>query len=114
MFFVLRKEDNSFEDVSGGSLIDADGTVRPLSLTDVEITTLGTWTSPQSGATYPAGWKLAIPSAGIDLQLKPLLPQQELRVSTTYWEGAVEIEGSQPGYGYVELTGYAGSMQGRM
>lgn len=114
MYAFLRKKDNNFEEVSGGTLVYPDGTVRPLSLADVEITALDTWTSPPSGATYPAGWNLAIPGEGIDLQIKPLLPQQELRVSTTYWEGAVEIEGTQQGYGYVELTGYTGSMQGRM
>ncbi len=114
MYAFLRKKDNNFEEVSGGTLVYPDGAVRPLSLADVEITALETWTSPHSGAIYPAGWRFTIPAEGIDLQIKPLLPHQELRVSTIYWEGAVEIEGTQSGYGYVELTGYAGSMQGRM
>ena len=72
------------------------------------------WQSPASGATYPSAWRFAIPSAGIDLQIKPLLPQQELRVSFTYWEGAVELQGTQSGYGYIEMTGYYSSMQGRL
>jgi predicted secreted hydrolase len=114
MVAYLRKADNSAEPVSGGTLIETDGTARSLSLADVNITVLNTWTSPESGATYPAEWQLAIPAYGIDVRLKPLLPQQELRVSTTYWEGAVKAEGTQQGYGYVELTGYAGSIQGRM
>jgi predicted secreted hydrolase len=42
------------------------------------------------------------------------LNDQELRVSFTYWEGAVKIEGTQSGYGYIELTGYNESIQGRL
>jgi predicted secreted hydrolase len=72
------------------------------------------WTSPNSGAVYPAEWNLAIPGEGIDLYITPLLNDQELRVSFTYWEGAVRVEGTQTGYGYVELTGYYESLRGRM
>jgi predicted secreted hydrolase len=38
-----------------------------------------------------------------------------MRTSFVYWEGAVRVSGvPRPvtGRGYVELTGYAGSMQG--
>jgi predicted secreted hydrolase len=40
-----------------------------------------------------------------------------MTVSYTYWEGAVEIEGTLggeriTGSGYIELTGYAGSFEG--
>ena len=78
------------------------------------MTALDTWTSPHTDATYPAEWQFAVPKAGIDLHITPLLNDQELNVSFDYWEGAVKVEGSQSGYGYIELTGYVGSMQGRM
>lgn len=113
MFFHVRNENGQIEPVSSGTLINADGTTEKLSLADFEITVLETWTSPTSGATYPAEWTVSIPKADLELQLKPLLQQQELNLTFTYWEGAVRVEGSQTGYGYVELTGYAGSMQGR-
>ncbi len=113
MFFHVRNENGQIEPVSSGTLINADGTTEKLSLADFEITVLKTWTSPTSGATYPAEWTVSIPKANLDLQLKPLLQEQELNLTFTYWEGAVRVEGSQTGYGYVELTGYAGSMQGR-
>jgi predicted secreted hydrolase len=29
-----------------------------------------------------------------------------------YWEGSVEVGGSADGEGYVELTGYAGTLEG--
>ena len=79
------------------------------------ITPLGTWHSPKSGATYPMGWRVAIPSFGISLVLQPVMKDQELvtRSSTrvTYWEGAVDAAGSfgnvaVNGRGYVEMTGY--------
>lgn len=114
MYFNIRKEDGSVEAVSSGTLIDVDGSTRYLPQEAVEITVLDHWQSPESGAIYPAEWAFAIPGEGIELHIKPLLPQQELRVSFTYWEGAVRVEGTQQGYGYVELTGYFASMQGRM
>jgi len=114
MYFNIRKEDGSVEAVSGGTLIELDGRTRQLPREEVEITVLDTWPSPGSGATYPAEWLFAIPAEGIELRIKPLLPQQELRVSFTYWEGAVRIEGTQQGYGYIEMTGYFASMQGRL
>jgi predicted secreted hydrolase len=47
------------------------------------------------------------------------MANQELNVSTVYWEGAVQFSGTlggEPiqGRGYVEMTGYAGSMEGRL
>ena len=78
------------------------------------MTNLDTWTSPTSGATYPSGWKFIVPGEDLDLRITPLLKNQELQVSFIYWEGAVKIEGSHSGYGYVELTGYKESIQGRL
>jgi len=114
MFFHIRREDGSIEPASGGTIILSDGTTRRLALDEVQITKLDTWTSPKSGATYPSEWSFAIPSEGIDLHITPLLNDQELQVSFTYWEGAVKIEGTQSGYGYIELTGYKDSIQGRL
>jgi predicted secreted hydrolase len=114
MYFNIRREDGSLEAVSGGTLIERDGSTRYLPNEAVEIEVLDYWQSPESGATYPAEWSFAIPGEDIDLHIRPLLPQQELRVSFTYWEGAVEIEGTQRGYGYIEMTGYYSSMKGRI
>ena len=77
------------------------------------------WTSPHSGAEYPAGWSITIPEIELELTGRPLLADQELNVSTTYWEGATAFEGRRAGrpvtaYGYVELTGYAEDLSGRL
>ena len=47
------------------------------------------------------------------------MANQELNVSTTYWEGATSFEGvvngqAVTGQGYVELTGYGASLSGRL
>lgn len=112
MFFQIRNKDGSIEPLSSGTLVDAGGTTRHLTREDVKLTVLGTWKSDQSGGTYPADWRLEVPSAGLDLRLRPLIADQELRVSFVYWEGAVNITGtsngaSVTGAGYVEMTGYA-------
>jgi len=117
MFFRIRREDGSLEPVSGGTLVEPDGRTRRLGVRDVQVEVEARWTSAETGAVYPARWTVRVPSAGLDLRVAPLLPDQEMRTSFTYWEGAVRIEGTSAGWtvegnGYVELTGYARSMQG--
>ena len=79
--------------------------------TDFTLTPTGQWRSPESGATYPSGWRITFPDLKIALQVEPLIPNQEFRASFTYWEGAVRVRGqidgaAVSGHGYVELTGY--------
>ncbi|MCP3964035.1 MAG: carotenoid 1,2-hydratase [bacterium] len=110
MTFQLRLEGGgtdavSTDPVSHGTLVYADGTTRPLALGDYRIEVLDTWRSPR-GATYPAGWRLRVASESLDLEIEPLLADQELDVSFRYWEGAVGLTGSVDGVGYVELVGY--------
>lgn len=115
MLGKIRNKDGSFDgQLYGGSITQADGSKRGLTGADVQIETLDYWQSPHTEATYPAQWKLTIPDEGIDVLITPLLNDQELRVSTKYWEGAVKAEGAQNGYGYIELTGYTESIGGRL
>ncbi len=114
MFGQIRQGDGSLSPFSSGTFIRADGTTRPLSQADIELTVTNTWQSQASGAEYPAGWEIRLPAEDLVLTAVPLMPNQELTVSTIYWEGAVAYEGTmagQPltGRGYVELTGYAGT-----
>ena len=129
MHFQIRAEDGSIERVSGGTLVEKDGRTRRLSGDDVRIEVLRHWTSPETGGAYPSLWRLTVPSEGLDLRVEPWLEDQEMRTSFTYWEGAVRVSEAAPqvsdvdgrprpgppparGQGYVELTGYAASMQG--
>jgi predicted secreted hydrolase len=111
MLYQLRHADGSADPASSGRLVAPDGSSRPLSSTDFSLAGLSAWRSPRSGAAYPARWRVRVPSAELDLEVRPLLADQELDVSFRYWEGAVEVEGSRQGRpvqgkGYVELTGY--------
>jgi predicted secreted hydrolase len=118
MVFQIRKPDGSLDPFSGGTWIAQNGETQHLSQNEFKIQALGTWKSPHSGATYPALWSVKVPQLGLDLQIDPWLADQELNVSYSYWEGAGHVQGQrlgQPvtGNGYVELTGYSGSMNGQ-
>ena len=118
MVFQGRREDGSIDAFSSGSWIAANGTVTRLRQEDFHIEVHDTWVSPRSGATYPSRWTISVPQLDLSLSLEPFLPDQELSVSFAYWEGAVQVEGSRAGqqvagHGYVEMTGYAGSMRGQ-
>jgi predicted secreted hydrolase len=115
MLYVIRRKDGTPDVTSAGSLIASDGRVIHINRAQMKVTPLGQWKSKKSGATYPMGWRVELPSFGIRLTLQPLLRDQELitRGSTavTYWEGAVDVDGSfggvaVSGEGYVEMTGY--------
>jgi predicted secreted hydrolase len=112
--YRLRREDGSAAAASEGALIDSAGNRTPLAWgRDVIVEHTGTWTSPLDGTVYPAGWRVRLPARGWDLNVRPAISDQELRLAFRYWEGAVTIEGTGDGgrlvsgRGYVELTGYA-------
>ncbi len=42
-----------------------------------------------SGAEYPVAWRLSLPELDLALEGQAMMPNQELNVSTVYWEGAV-------------------------
>lgn len=116
--FHIRQSDGSVDPFSAASFVDADGAVTHLSRDDFRIEVGKTWRSPRSGGEYPAQWTLTVPSLDLRLELEPWLADQELNVSYNYWEGAVRVSGERAGQpvsgnGYVEMTGYAGSMQGQ-
>jgi predicted secreted hydrolase len=83
---------------------------------DFTVKSTGTWTSPRTGATYPAGWVIEVPSQRLEIHLSPTVADQELdtRPSTgvVYWEGSQRVSATSfgrsiGGEAYVELTGYA-------
>jgi predicted secreted hydrolase len=118
MLFQLRNADGSVDHFSGGTYILEDGSTQILTVEDFSIETSGKWRSPHSDAQYPMNWVIRIPEAGIELNLIPYIEDQELNHSFTYWEGAVFVSGrigekEIDGDGYVEMTGYAESMEGQ-
>jgi len=118
MLFTLRKEDGSIDRFSSATLILADGRVQRFNANQFIVEVKEQWLSPKTGAVYPSRWQIFIPEVDILLDVRPLIPDQELVVSYIYWEGAVFAQGNMgdqavSGYGYVELTGYGQSMRGR-
>jgi len=118
MVFQIRRADGSIDPFSSGTLIRPDGTQIHLAREDFNLEVDANWRSEESGATYPAAWKLSVPSLDLRLQIEPQMANQELNLSYAYWEGAVTVTGSRRGEktvgnGYVELTGYSGPMGGK-
>ncbi|HET9982289.1 MAG TPA: lipocalin-like domain-containing protein [Longimicrobiales bacterium] len=110
MLYRIRRRDGGASPFSAGSVVAPDGAATPLSPADARLDVLGHWTSP-GGTRYPARWRLRVPTAGLDLEVRPILADQELNVAVRYWEGAVDVTGTSRGKpvrgrGYVELTGY--------
>jgi predicted secreted hydrolase len=112
----IRLVGGGYEPAFGGLLVLPDGRTRRLEAGDFTLDATDTWTSPHTGAVYPAGWRIRVDvgeAEPLNLTLTPLVADQELREGIAYWEGAVRVTGGVTGYGYAELTGYAGPMNGR-
>jgi predicted secreted hydrolase len=116
MVYRLRRDDGSADPHSSGTLVEADGSSRRLHRDDFELTPLEWWTSEDTSARYPVRWRVEVPTADLDLEVRALLQASELDGTATtgvvYWEGPAAVSGSTTGEGYVELTGYAGSLEG--
>jgi predicted secreted hydrolase len=123
MLYQLRHRDGKIDPYSSGTIIFADGSQRHLLLKEFQIEVLERWKSKKSGATYPSKWRVRIPHDQIELLLTPTVRDQELITETstrvTYWEGSVRVEGKygnspMRGLAYVELTGYAKPLTGKI
>jgi hypothetical protein len=71
------------------------------------------WTSPRTGIVYPVGQRLTFPDIGGEIEVTPLVEDQEIMVFgvPAIWEGAVRAEGQIAGRrvcgsGRLELFGY--------
>jgi predicted secreted hydrolase len=112
MVFRLRPREAGGRVHAAGTLVEAGGEARSLLARDFILDELDFWRSPRGGVRYPARWRLRVPSAAIDVEITPQVPDQELNLGFRYWEGASRVAGSSAaapvtGYGHVELTGYS-------
>ena len=111
MFAQIRTPDGQALGQFEGTLVEADGTQHLIASEDFTLQVLDEWTSPRSDITYPSGWRVQLPAFAFDVEVTPLVRDQEMQVSYVYWEGAVMVTGTVDnapvtGRGYVELTGY--------
>ena len=110
MFYALRNQDGTRDPHSAGTWVDPAGRVQALSTDQVTIDVNDYWMSPRGGR-YPSRWRVRIPSVGVDVDVRPVLANQELGTEPRYWEGAIDLHGTREGHettgrGYVELVGY--------
>ena len=109
MFYSLRT--GAGKDAhSSGTWVDPFGVAKSLSAQQVLIDVKDYWTSPRGGR-YPSSWRVRVPSVGLDVEVRPVMSDQELGGRPRYWEGAVDLNGVREGHdilgrGYVELVGY--------
>jgi putative drug exporter of the RND superfamily len=98
-----------------GTLARGDGSVTNLTADQFAVTPTGNWTSPTTGAMYPAGWHVSVPGDQLEVDLAPTVAGQELDTRPTtgvvYWEGSQVVSATRAGtpiggQAYVELTGY--------
>ncbi len=111
MLYSMRRGDGAPDPHSSGTWTRADGAAEHLSREQFAIETLESWTSPRTKVRYPAKWRVSLPSREVELEVEPLLANQELDLAIRYWEGAVRVTGTVAGRrvderGYVELAGY--------
>jgi len=110
MLYLIRDGEDGYASAAG-SYVSADGRTRALTADEFEVVPTGeTWSSPATGAVYPVAWRVVVPAFDVDVHVAPFFPEQEMDTRATtrivYWEGAVEVRGSRPGVGFVELTNY--------
>jgi predicted secreted hydrolase len=114
-FSLVRDTDGTYPLIYG-TQVAADGTVRHLDRNAFSVTAEGTWASPTTDATYPAGWTIDVFGEHLTIELTPTVANQELDTRATtgviYWEGSQVVRATRDGAAmggeaYVELTGYA-------
>lgn len=96
--------------LKAGTYNSRDGKTVALGKDDYVLEPLASWTSPDSGSTYPVSWKISIPGQKLALTAKAFVNASEFNGLETillfYWEGPIHITGSNPGVGFLEMSGY--------
>ena len=118
MLYQLRRGDGSRDPRSSGTLVDQYGHATHLAAADFSMMPAGPMFRAPSGAVYPVQWSIRIPSAGLTLDVTTPLDNQELSTEgagISYWEGLIDVTGTSAGgaitgRGYLEMTGYRGSL----
>ena len=111
MFYALRDRGGGRDPHSAGTWVGAGGVTHGLANADVDIAATAEWRN-FDGVRYPAAWRIRVPTLALDVSVRPVWSDQELKTSPPYWEGAVDVSGTRAGHqvrgrGYVELVGYA-------
>jgi predicted secreted hydrolase len=101
MAFRLRGGGGAF---TSASWITAEGDVTPMGSGDLVLTPLDR--AIVAGRRLPVAWRIDVPLRGVSVTTRALNKQAWMATSVPYWEGPVSVDGSHPGRGYLEMTGY--------
>ena len=88
MLYQLRRRDGSADPFSYGMLAGAGGSTVRLGPESFAIEVMKHWQSVDKEVVYPSKWRLRVPSASLDLEVEPLLEDQEWRQAFRYWGGS--------------------------
>jgi len=115
MVYHIRDAAGQPSEFSSGTFVDAAGHATHLTRADFVLEPTAHWKSPHTGATYPCNWQLRVERFRVDVEITPVMADQELDTRGTtmiiYWEGACRVRGRHgdaeaDGRAYVELVGY--------
>ncbi len=105
MIYRVRNEKGGVSD-KFASIVMPDGSTKEER--DFEMIPWDYWQSP-SGGRYPVRWYVRLKD-GTALMIRPVADAQEVEARATagfnYYEGAIDVNGTTKGVGYMELTGY--------
>lgn len=87
-----------------GTWINPDGSTRTLSRDEISLTPLTS--NEVAGRSLPTRWSVKVPGKGLDITVAALNPKAWMDLRIAYWEGPVQVNGSDTGVGYLEMTGY--------
>ena len=106
MIYQLRDKSNRPMRYTGS--ISQNGITETLLDTDFTIVPGKKWVSKKSKITYPIEWALTIPKKDISATIQSFNESSEFDATLTsyniYWKGAVKVQGSHMGLGFMELN----------
>ncbi len=102
MGYRLRDADGSAYTV--GTWIGEDQTSRALQPGDLTMTA-SAWSTVE-GREVPTTWDIAFPEQELQISVSAIYPDSWMGTLVSYWEGPVRVNGSHPGIGYLEMSGY--------
>jgi predicted secreted hydrolase len=100
MAFVLRGE----TPFTSASWITPDGALT--ALPDGAFAASPLAQARVAGRELPVSWHLELPARKLSVEVRALRTDAWMPMLFPYWEGPVQVSGSHPGRGYLEMTGY--------
>lgn len=102
MLFQLR--DSQGPNFHSGTWISPEGKTSLLSDEQIQLQPLQT--HRVAGRNIPTRWQLIIDDKDLKITAQALNPNAFMQTTIPYWEGPIHVQGTHPGRGFLEMTGY--------